>query len=436
MTLPVAAPTSTADEAAAGTRRDLPVYLLLILTGIALQVFSGNSDRLGFPIGPDRLCLGLGLVLLLLDPAAWRTGRLRVAPVHLVLFFLLAYATLNALAAGTLRDSTGFYGLVDRFGAMPFLMFFLAPLLFGTPHRRNLLLITLTGLGVYLGLTAVLEGLGLDALVWPGYINDPFIGSHFGRARGPFLEAVANGLVMVICGIAAGMGLALWRSRSAKAVAVLTMLLCAAGSVFTLTRAVWLAALVAPVLAFAVVPRLRRWALPALAAGAAGVLLLLLLVPSLSQSAGDRLGERRSADDRRNANAAAVRALAVHPVTGIGWSTFESVQRDWVRQAEDYPITSTGIGVHNVPLSHATELGVPAAVVWTATLATVVLLPLRRRGPTRELQVWQVGLLCTAAAFGCVAMLGPLSYALPNLLLWLFAGILWSARAHERTDGR
>jgi putative inorganic carbon (hco3(-)) transporter len=417
---PAPADGATPDRAAALRQ---PAYLLLLLAGIALEVFSGNSQYLGFPIGPDRLCLAAALLLLALDPVALPEARLRARPLHLAMLLLLAWATLSAVAAGSLVSRAGLYGLLDRLGALPFLLFALAPALFGTTRRRNLLLAVLVGLGLYLGVTAVLEGTGANALVFPRYITDPALGLHYGRARGPFLEAVANGLVLALCGVAAGMGLALWRSRWSRAAAGTCLALCGVGVLLSLTRAVWLGAVCATVAVLVAVPRLRRWLVPALALGLVAVVALLLVVPGLSDKANARTADSRSEDDRRNANATAFRVIAEHPLTGVGWEAFAGAERDYLRQADTYPVTNTGIAVHNVPLSHAAELGLPAGLLWVAVLLVAVGRPLLRRSPSHEGQVWRAGLLAVAVIFLVVADLGPLGYALPNLLLWLFAGI-------------
>src|SRR5438093_1302521 len=82
----------------------------------------------------------------------------------------------------------------------------------------------LVALGAYLGLTAVFEGLGLDALIVPRYIADPGAGIHFGRARGPFVEAVADGLALFGCGVAAAVAFTHWRAPWARRLALAVML--------------------------------------------------------------------------------------------------------------------------------------------------------------------------------------------------------------------
>jgi O-antigen ligase len=78
--------------------------------------------------------------------------------------------------------------------------------------------------------------------------------------------------------------------------------------------------------------------------------------------------------------------------------------------------------VHNVFLSHGAELGIVGSVLWLCGLLGAVGGAILRRGPP-ELFAWRLGLVAVFVAFLVVAMLGPLSYPFPNLLLWIWAGV-------------
>lgn len=424
--------TETVRLTAAPTAARAPLYVYLISASVAFEIFSGNSFRLGLPIGLDRVCFAAGLLLLLLDRSEWQEVRLRARPVHVVMVLLVVWASLSAVAAETLLSTVGFFGLLDKLGVVPFLMFALAPIAFRDKQRRNVLLGMLVASGLYLGLVALFESFGLDALVWPRYILDPGVGIHFGRARGPFVEAVANGLAMIICGVAGVLGLALWRRTATRALALLCAMSCALGSILTLTRSVWLAAAVGAVLGAAAAPRLRGWLPLLLPAAAVGIALFLLAVPGLRDDAGDRFGEQRPVWDRLNTNAAAVRLVLDRPLTGVGWERFRFENEPYIRQADDYPVSNTDIQVHNVALSIAAELGLVGAGLWLVAFGLAVAHPLLRPVGGADLRAWRHGLVAVAAAWVCVAMFGPLPYAFPNLAVWLWGGIV--LQGHLRDD--
>jgi O-antigen ligase len=392
----------------------------------ALLVAEAFNPHLELPVvgvGPDRFLLAATAVAVAVQ---WRAGlvalRVRSRAVHGVLAAAAAYVALNAAVAGTLTGD-GFFALLDRFGVVPFAAFAAAPLLFPTRRDRDILLGTLVGLGAYLAVVAWGETLGIPALVQPAWIGDPEIGIHFGRARGPFLEAVANGMALFACAVASAVARRTWSSPDARRAATVAGVLCLSGTVLTLTRSIWLATAVAAIVALAAERRTRRLVVPAAGLAGAAVVLLLLAVPGL----GDRAEERSQAQlplwDRLNSNAAALSAVEHNPLFGIGWQRFREDGDAYYRQADERPLTTADIEVHNVPLSHATELGLVGLALWASAAAAAIGGAVLRR-PTDELRPWRQALVALAVHWAVVAAVGPLSYPFPNLLLWLWAGVV------------
>ena len=206
------------------------------------------------------LVAGAG-ALLLRAPGARDREALRLEPVHWLLLAAIAFALVSALLSGTLFSNSEFFRLFDRFGVAPFLMFAIAPLAFRTEAQRKIFLGVLVALGGYLGLTALFETVGPHALVFPRYITNPDLGYHVGRARGPFLEAEANGIALFICGTAAAVAATTWRgSALVKGLCWLVVCLCFAGCLFSLSRGVWLGAAVAILLTLLFFRPVRRTA--------------------------------------------------------------------------------------------------------------------------------------------------------------------------------
>jgi putative inorganic carbon (HCO3(-)) transporter len=394
-----------------------PAYLWCFVFALPLAVFSGSWKLLGVPIGPDRILFGAGVVLLLLDPEAMRGRRLR--PLHVIVLAMVVWTVVSAAASGTLDTSYGLFALLDRL-VLPFLLMLLAPMIFRTSQRRDLLLRVLVVLGLYLGATALFEQLA-PGLVLPRYIVDPSVGIQFGRARGPFVESVADGLVIVTCGFASMLAIQrfdrLWRLLAWAAV-----LLCAVGALLTLTRAIWVGAVLG-LLAAGLAGRQWRRSLPlVIVALALGVGLLLAISPALRDAAFERAGNERSVLDRQNVNAAGLRAAEQHPLTGVGWGKWVDVGQTYVRQADSYPLTNTDIEVHNVPLARAAELGLPGAALWLAVVIAGPGLGAMRRA-RGDLEGWRLVLIGAGTCWFVACMLGPVPYALPNQLVFMLAGI-------------
>lgn len=396
-----------------------------LFTGMVVSLlFSGNWGLLGLPIGPDRLLLVATVYALARGALRGQLSGmpLRFRPAHAALMVLVVWSTLSAMFAGTLLTTNGAFALLDRLGFVPFLAFVLAPRLYGEARQRMTLLIGLLFAGCYLSVTALAEGLGLDALVFPRYILNENLGIHADRARGPFLEAVALGFALLVCGAGGAIAAATWPSRVARRTALMVSALCAVATIFTLTRAVWLGVCLAVLAVTVVTPKLRRRAVPVAAGAVVAVLLILTALPELASSVGDRAGDQRPVWDRFNSNVAAINIIEEHPLTGVGWQRFTQVSDDFTEQRSDYPVTGVGIEVHNVFLSHAAEMGIPGAALYLVAWLAAVAPPLLKAGD-RTHEVWRRGLLAVAVMWLVVASFGPLSYPFANLALWLFAGI-------------
>jgi O-antigen ligase len=393
--------------------------------GLALTIFSGNWEHLGVPMPLDRVLLASGaLIALLRGGQAGARSLLRGRrAVHWALLVAALWAIGSALWVGTLTNAPSYYRLLDQFGILPFLMFAVAPLAFRTARQRAILLGTLVATGAYLGLTALFEAVGPEALVWPRYILDSTIGIHADRARGPFLEAGANGLALFFCATGAAVAVATWRRPILRLAAGLIAGLDLLGILFTLTRANWIAAPVAALAVGLIVPRLRRYVLPTAAAAAATLAVVLALLPGVAGKAEQRKNTQLSLWDRANTDQAALRMIGAHPLLGFGWDTFHENSASYFEQSDSYPITGVGLLVHNVFLSYGAELGLVGVTLWGIAFTLAIGGSILRRGPP-ELLAWRFGLIAIAINWIVVANFTPLTYALPNLLLWTWAGLV------------
>jgi putative inorganic carbon (HCO3(-)) transporter len=150
---------------APGHRSTLPTVLLS--GAVAAEVFSGNWQYFGVPAALDRVLFVLGIVTLVWGGVRAVTDRsLRFRPVHALLLATALYTTLSAVAAHTIGEKDAQFALLDRLGLVPFLLFVLAPLVFGHRRNRNIFLAMLVGVGAYLGVIVILEGVGLEHLLF------------------------------------------------------------------------------------------------------------------------------------------------------------------------------------------------------------------------------------------------------------------------------
>jgi O-antigen ligase len=404
-----------------------PAYTLSL--GVFLSPIASNWQQLGIPgpLSPDRLLLIAGIAQVLLRAPAMRDRpRLLSHPSYYVLALAVLYAASSAFFAGTLFTNVGSAGIIDAFGIIPFLAFVAGPVVFRSARARGVLLAAIVLLGAYLGLTVVFEMAHINALVFPRYILNPNYGIHFGRGRGPFVDAVANGFACFVCAVACGIALVTWTRRFARALAALIGILCFVGVFLSLERSVWIGAVVATVVTMLVAPRLRRYVVPVTAVIALTVLGPIALSPSLRRHALARYNQVATVWDRENLSVAAVNMIEARPITGFGWNRFRESSADYFRQSADYPLTATTASIHNYELLYAVELGLPGVTLWAVGLLLGVGSALLTRGPP-ELEPWRAGLLAVFLMFVVVSVSVPPTLFM-NLSLWLWAGVVFGGR--------
>jgi putative inorganic carbon (hco3(-)) transporter len=398
--------------------------------GLAAACFSGHWSDMGAPVAFDRVLLGTGVASALVREWRRDDGGIRTRPVHWLLALVAIYAVTSAAVAGTLTEKTPRFVLLDRFSLIAFALFVVAPFAFREARDRQILLGVLVALGAYLGLTALIETTGPRGLLLPRYIDDPTVGIHFDRARGPFAEAVGNGLVLYACALAGVIAALQWRTPVLRRLALAVAALCLLGTLLTVTRAVWLGVIVGTIVALFYARETRRYAIPAVVIGVTGVLLAFAAIPDLQHRADKRQHDQRPLWDRKNSDRAALRMIEARPLLGFGWGRFRAESNDYYRQSPDYPLTRVR-DVHSVYLANAVELGLIGSTLWLLALLIAIGTGVTRRGPP-DLRAWQVGLVAFAVCYAVAAATTPLSFTLPTLLLWTWAGVCWVTGAEAR----
>jgi putative inorganic carbon (hco3(-)) transporter len=389
--------------------------------GLALAVFNSHWNELGIGLPLDRVLLATGATVALVRE--WRTNkdRLRTRPIHWLIALAAAWAIGSALVAGTIDERDARFLLLDRFSIVAFILFFVAPFAFREERDRRILLGTLVGLGGYLGVTAVIEETGPRDLLFPSYIDDPTVGIHFDRSRGPFVEAAGNGLALYACAVAAAIATITWTGRRARGTAAIVGALCLVGTLLTMTRAVWIAAIAGTIVALLSTGVTRRYAAPVIALAAVLVVAVFAVSPTLLDRAEERQNAEKPLWDRYNSNSAALRMIEERPAIGFGWGRYPDESAEYYRQGPDYPLSGVR-DVHNVYLANAAELGLIGVALWIAALLAGVGSGALTRGPP-SLKPWKIGLLAVATSYAVAAMTTPLAFTFPTLLLWLWAGV-------------
>jgi len=201
---------------------------------------------------------------------------------------------------------------------VPFALFHLAGVVFTEDrHFRQFEIFAIIVLA-YLSFTAIAFLAGARSLIFPRFILDESLGFHADRARGPLLQAVANGVSLNVLGVLAVHAYRRCAVRSAKMVILLASVPVAI--LATMTRAVWLT-FAGTVLALVFLSKSRRLRLASLTAILVAFAGLAIVIgsTSLGDALSDRMEERGPVDFRKAVYAGGWEMFLERPLTGWGF---------------------------------------------------------------------------------------------------------------------
>jgi N-acetylglucosaminyldiphosphoundecaprenol N-acetyl-beta-D-mannosaminyltransferase len=332
--------------------------------------------RIGpLPLTLDRLVLVSLFAALTIQ---WRLGRLRLSALtgtDWLLLATLAFVFASAATSGQVENIDGASSKWGRLIAsfiLPTTLYVVARQSRVTPHEWSWLLGGFVVLGLYLGLTAVLEITGRWSFVFPRYIADPGLGIHFGRARGPDLNAASLGLYLTAC-FWCGWTLLGQATRRGQQLAIgIVMPLMVLGVFITYTRSTWLG-LAASGLLVAAVQIPRRWRLPALSMSA--LVGLCVVAASWShvvglQREGTAAESEHSVDQRTSFAYVSWQMFRDHPVLGVGFGRFYDRKLPYLSdRSQPFELESIRpLHHHNTLLSVLTETGLVGFALFAALL--------------------------------------------------------------------
>ncbi len=240
------------------------------------------------------------------------------------------------------------------------------------PDPRSLRVVygLLTILGVYAAITALAEVTQQWWLVYPSYIADPSVGIHFGRARGPTLQAQSLGFylnALLLC-------LWAWRpslGRVGQAFSLLLAPIFLAAIAATYTRCAWigLAAEATIVLGLSLPKTWRRLVLVAAAGSAFAAVVLLDQLVNIERDSG-AAASRSSVECRGSFAYLTWKMFLDYPLLGVGYGQYTVRANDYLadRSVNLELEAVRGQPNHNTFFSLLTETGLIGVGLFTAML--------------------------------------------------------------------
>jgi putative inorganic carbon (hco3(-)) transporter len=183
----------------------------------------------------DRFAFALLIFVVLLRSWATRISIPIAGPVVLPMLGLLVFALYDALSQPYDPET---WGVLAAKWLVPLALYVLAGHLFEDARSRRQFEVFALLVLSYLCAIAILFMVGATDFIFPRYILDEGLGIHADRARGPFLQAVANGLALNMLGLLAMDSFR--RHRLSKVPAILLLAALPLAIAATKTRAVWL----------------------------------------------------------------------------------------------------------------------------------------------------------------------------------------------------
>ncbi|HZQ19718.1 MAG TPA: O-antigen ligase family protein [Terriglobales bacterium] len=394
----------------------LNIPTLMFLVMLAAMLFR-PPDLKAFPI--DRIAF-LALIILVCLRFLLRWDSFRTNPVT---WPLLAFLLLGFWGALTQPYDAQVWSVFAAKYVVPFVCFHVAAVVFRDEGSRRALEVFLLCVLVYLSAISVFWLASATSLIFPTFINDPGIGIHFDRARGPFLQAVANGVCLNLLGLTA---LDCYRRKKVYRVIGIFLLFAVPLALFaTKTRAVWISGALSTLalLRFGSGP-IRRVAIGICVAGAlsAGVISIYRVNET---SVSERLLDRSPVDFRSEMYRAGWQMFTEKSFLGWGneWNIQPEVEKRVRSFHPEYYV------FHNTFLELAVERGVLGLGVY----AWLLICLFRLRNYCRELPeidtpfcnahfraLWPLLLLVYLANAIAVVM----NYQFVNAILFTIAGIL------------
>ena len=349
-----------------------PLHLGLAYPSIlyvgAMTVFLFRPPDL-FSYYADRVAFGLLVFFVLLRALALREKVPFVAALSLPMLGLIGMAMVRALRE---PYDAQIWSIIASKYIVPFALFHLSVMIFRTEAERKHFAVFVTLALFYLVFVSIAFLVGARSLIFPRFILDASLGFHADRARGPFLQAVANGVSLNILGI-----LAVALSPGRRIIVRILWFALPLAVLATLTRAVWIAFIVSAIVIGLRVVEHRVQVLCTLLAiaGLLAGLAIGLSDHSLKSALWDRTGERGPVEARLAVYDAGWEMFKERPLTG--WAA-GGMYNELARRMDGYHLHT--FYVHNTYLALLVEFGVPGLLLYTVLFFNLFRLSCRGAG--------------------------------------------------------
>ncbi len=334
------------------------IFWLCVLLFSGVGIWAWISHPTLPDISLDRVIWITVFAVFFAEIAMRRRKILPITKIEMMMILFCIVCLISMVKAGTIYEEG--QGLVLRSFlngyAIPFSIFFIGKNIVDNEQRIKRLFQFLLLIGIYLALTGIFEHFRFTSLVFPRYIMDPDVGIHFGRARGPFLQAEVNGTVLVMIFVVNVYFLIHKRWGISKVIYIIFTGLMVITMFFTYTRACWLGFILSILIVPLFYPRLRKIFLLCFF-----VIVIIAILNWDNVMSEDRTVGGVTAMDpvyaRINLYAASLSMFLDRPILGFGFNTFQNFSPDYFHKISGIPLMGVGLVPHDTLAGILVELG-------------------------------------------------------------------------------
>ncbi len=405
--------------------RVIPLATLVLAIG---TVFGTPFWMIDGPVGIslDRIAL---VALFGFIAIRWRMGQLSISPLartDVLVIGLSVWLLLRTFGGDSGNELSHWLTFV----AMPLAMYAVTRLVEIRDQDIRWFCNGILGVGTYLGLTAVLEITGFHALVFPRHIVDPETWEFFGRGRGPLLNPTVNGMLMTMAFVVSLLKF-IHADRPGKLLYAVTTLTIAAGIYATMTRSVWMGAMLAAgMVGFVYLPRWVR---------VLGLVVAVLLGGAAATGLKDSLLRLKrdkdvtAADAEKSVHLRPLLAVVAYemfkdrPIAGHGYRRYETTSIPYHSTGDhDLPLDQVRNYIqHNVFLAILVDtglIGLSLFVLWLVMITAIGWKLARGREGGLESRMLGLVLIGFLAAYFCNGMFHDVSIMPMVHMVLLFTG--------------
>jgi O-antigen ligase len=297
------------------------------------------------------------------------SGRITEA-LMLILCGLAVFSVIRSRQDFMARGILDVFSLLFNTYISPFFIFLVAKDFINEEEKIRKLFILLSVILLYLSLTAIFEHFRIYSLVFPKDILNPRLGINFGRARGPFLAASINGMVLGMLAIL-NFYMAMNSKMPQKFFFIVNIFLSIIAVFFTYTRASWLGIVISFTFMILINQRFRKYF---------GIIVLLGIVfiaPLYAkiidvEKVISRINSKGPVDNRISLYHIYLDMIKKKPIVGIGFANFNNCVEEYSSaKATTDVITHENITIHDTFFGIFVELGGLGLIVFLSILTSI-----------------------------------------------------------------